>query len=238
MIFIDTRSGSKDLLEYIDDAIPTTLKYGDIYFSGNGPEGDIEIGIERKRIGDLIQSITSGRLSGHQLPGLLEEYGKVYIVVEGAWITDRHSGVIKVYRHGKFLPLGSSRFITKRLLGYLTAINALTHICILNTLNAYETAVLIEELYRWWNQPWDKHTSLLNVRRVIPVPIYIRPGEFSQLREIALTLPGIGYDRVRAIEEAFGDSVERMFNASIQDWGAIEGIGKVTAKKAWEALHT
>ena len=237
MIFIDSRSGSKELAEYIEGAILTTLPFGDIYFQGNGPDGEIQIGIERKRIGDLIQSISSGRLSGHQLPGLLEEYGRVYLLVEGAWITDRHTGIIKVYRYGKFKPLGESRFSTKRLLGYLVSLNAQTGVSVLTALDVRETAILIQELYQWWSQPWEKHTALLQVNRLTQPSAFLRPGKPPLIREIAITLPGIGYDRVRAVEEAFG-TVGRMWEATEEEWREVEGIGKITAKRAWEALHT
>ena len=83
-ILIDNRKGSAELAKYIDS--PTkllTLEYADFAFQGNGPNGQVSIGIERKSIRDLISSILTGRLSGHQLIGLVNSYDYVSIVVDG-----------------------------------------------------------------------------------------------------------------------------------------------------------
>ena len=73
------------MADLIKDSIIVRMDYGDAMVTGNGPCGQVDIGIERKRIGDLVNSITTGRLSGHQLPGLLAQYYKVYIIVEGMY---------------------------------------------------------------------------------------------------------------------------------------------------------
>jgi ERCC4-type nuclease len=202
-IFIDSRKGSAELIDLFSDALLVKLEFGDCAFEGNGPQGRIQIGIERKRCGDLIQSISSGRLSGHQLPGLLETYYKVYLIVEGIWRANRKDGTVEVFRHGKFKPLGSSRFTSKRIWGYLTALNASTGVEVFITPTIEETALVIEELEHWWNQPWEKHVSHLMVNKLSPPSAYLRPGRPSLIRRIALELPGIGYDRVVEVEKKF-----------------------------------
>src|SRR3989304_2010126 len=144
MVLVDDRVGSAGLADLLKDAILTTLEYGDCAFSGNGPNGIIKIGVERKAISDLIQSINSGRLSGHQLPGLLETYDRVYLLVEGQWRGNRKDGIVEVFRHGKFKPLGASRFTSKRIWGYLTALNASTGITVFVTSDMVETTLVIE----------------------------------------------------------------------------------------------
>lgn len=237
IILVDDRAGSKELADLLNDSILTTLEYGDVAFMGNGPTGEIKIGAERKAINDLIQSINSGRLSGHQLPGLLETYDKVYLLVEGYWRANRKDGRVEVLRHGKFKPLGDSKFTSKRVWGYLTALNASTGVTVFTTSDMGETALLIEELHQWWNQKWEKHHSATMMNKLNPPTAYLRPGKPSLIRRIAVELPGIGYYRVRNVEEAFGESVKKMFEASEEEWLDIKGIGKITAKNAWEALH-
>ena len=236
IILIDDRTGSKELVDLLDDAILTTLEYGDVAFGGNGSDGRLQIGVERKAIGDLIQSISSGRLSGHQLPGLLETYHKVYLIVEGIWRANKKNGTIEVFRHGKFKSLGESKFTAKRVWGYLTAINASTGVNVLITPDMAETALVIEELHHWWNQPWEKHHSHLMLNKLNPPSVYLWPGRPSLIRRIASELPGIGFERVAEVEKAFG-TVRRMFDAAEEDWRLLEGIGKVTAKNVWRALH-
>jgi len=236
-IFIDSRVGSAELADLIKDALVVQLEFGDFAFEGNGPNGKIKIGVERKAISDLIQSINSGRLSGHQLPGLLEAYDRVYLLVEGCWRANRKDGTVEVFRHGKFRPLGSSRFTSKRVWGYLTALNASTGVTVFITADMAETVLVIKELEHWWNQKWEKHHSMMMVNKLSPPSVYMRPGKPSLLRQIALCLPGIGYDRVMEVEKAF-KTVDGMWRADEAKWQTVAGIGKITAKRCWQELHT
>src|SRR5258708_669111 len=65
------------------------LKFGDFSFFGKGPDGPIAIGIELKTVNDFVSSMLSGRLAGHQIPGLLENYQRAYVVIEGVCRMDR-----------------------------------------------------------------------------------------------------------------------------------------------------
>lgn len=236
MVLIDDRVGSRELVDLISNSILVHLDYGDAAFEGNGPDGSIKIGVERKALGDLVQSISSGRLSGYQLPGLLEVYQKVYLIVEGLWRGSRKDGTIEVFRHGKFKSLGESKFTSKRVWGYLTALNASTGVQVFITSDMVETALVVEELHQWWGQKWEKHHAMTMMNKLNPPSAYLRPGKPSLLRRIAIELPNIGYDRVMQVEKAFG-TVNKMFEATEEEWRMVEGIGKVTAKNAWKALH-
>ena len=236
MIYVDERVGSKEFADLLDNAVLVQLDYGDFSFEGNGPTGKIQVGIERKAINDLISSISTGRLTGHQLPGLLDNYQRVYLIVEGQWRTDRKSGVIEVFRHGKFRSLGQSRFTGKRLWGYLISISATVQVEVLITTNTLETVVLIEEMYHWWNQPWDKHEAHVMSVKAAPQAAYLVPGRMSLMKRIASELPGIGAMKLAQVEKTFG-TVERMVAARREDWMVIEGVGPLTADKIWRALH-
>ena len=239
IILVDDRVGSKELADLIPDSVLTTLEYGDAAFSGfgpYGPNGIMAIGVERKVIGDLIQSISSGRLSGHQLPGLLEAYHKIYLIVEGMWKGNRKDGTIEVFRHGKFKSLGSSKFTSKRVWGYLTTLNATTGISVYITTDMVETALVIQELQHWWGQKWEKHKAHVMMNKLNPPSAYLRPGRPSLLRRIGIELPGVGYERIEAVEKAF-KTVHQLFEATEEQWRNVDGIGKMTAKHCWEALH-
>ena len=56
------------------------------------------------------------------------------------------------------------------------------------------------------------------------------------IRRIASELPGVGGQRAMDVEKYFM-TVGNMFVASEEDWRGVEGFGKLTARKAWEALH-
>ena len=238
MVLVDSRTGSKEFVDLIKDSILVELEFGDFAFMGNGPTGEIKIGVERKTINDLIQSINSGRLSGHQLPGLLEIYGRIYLVCEGIWRASRKDGTVEVFRHGKFKPLGSSRFTSKRIWGYLTALNASTGVTVFITTDMSETALVIEELEHWWNQPWERHRSHTMINRIDPPSPYLKPGKPSQFRRMVSQIDGIGFEKLIEVEKKFKNSARKMFEASVDEWMEVGGIGKITAKKVWEFLHT
>ena len=61
------------------------LAFGDAMFAGNGESGECFVGVEHKRLGDLITSMKDRRLSGHQLRGLWQSYDYVFLFAEGIW---------------------------------------------------------------------------------------------------------------------------------------------------------
>src|ERR1044071_4618368 len=86
---IDDRIGSVELAplfqSYGIKPIVCRLEFGDLDFVGRGPQGGCAIVVERKRINDLVSSIQSKRLSGHQTPGMARSYDYAYLIVEGIW---------------------------------------------------------------------------------------------------------------------------------------------------------
>ena len=66
---------------------PVHLEFGDLMFEGNGEAGpgSALIGLERKKLGDLINSMQDRRLSGHQLRGAWKTYDYLYLIAEGMW---------------------------------------------------------------------------------------------------------------------------------------------------------
>lgn len=214
-----------------------SLEYGDISFSGNGPEGEVQIGIERKVIGDLINSISTGRLSGHQLPGLLSTYYKVYIIMEGMCREDGN-GELEVYQHHKWVHLsrGKRKFAYRDVWSYLTTLETFTGVVVRSTANMVETANQIEYLSYWWSKPWLKHKGHLQIHKSTPPSALLRPGKASLIRRMASELMGVGWERATAVEKHFG-SVSKMFVAREEEWRKVEGFGKLTARKVYEALH-
>jgi ERCC4-type nuclease len=88
VITIDRRTGSGELLPLFPKGVAELgcLEYGDFAWIGKGPEGlPLAIGVERKQIHDLVNSMASGRLQAHQLPGMINTYKISYLVIEGIW---------------------------------------------------------------------------------------------------------------------------------------------------------
>ena len=104
MILIDPRAGSGqadrggDLLPYIlaqkVKAEKSQLPFGDAAMEGNGPKGRINIGVERKRLGDILQCIDDARYSAVQKVGMKAFYDVSLLMVEGVWKPDSYTGYL------------------------------------------------------------------------------------------------------------------------------------------------
>src|ERR1700685_3075549 len=101
MIYIDDRVGSIELLPTFQShrnrpqCSSSRLIAGDMCFSGQGAMGNCMIGVERKRLKDMLNSIRSGRFSGEQLPKLIEHYEYSYLIVEGIWRCNWDNGLLE-----------------------------------------------------------------------------------------------------------------------------------------------
>jgi len=242
MILIDSREGSKEMVGMISEGILAQLEFGDACFEGKGPDGNITVGVERKRVGDLLNSIATGRLSGHQIPGMLETYDKSYLIVEGKWRGNKDTGYVEEHLYGRKWRVydRGRKFKVRDVWSYLTTIENVG-VTVRITADLLKTCQAIEFLFHWWNKGWMEHKSHLalhkgGVRRDGSRSMFLNPMKPSLVRRIAEELPGVGFDRALAVERKF-ESVRSMFEASEEEWRNVEGIGKVTAKTAWEALH-
>lgn len=252
MIFVDRREGSADLAPLIKTPnMLCELEFGDASFTGESKEGTVSVGVERKKIRDLLNSISTGRLSAHQLPGMLNSYDYSYIIVEGVWKGNRSGELVISRDWGKtFLPVfyGKRKWTAEGVWNYLTTIETFLHVPFRITRDARDTARTIETLYRWW-QHYHRHTShlalhdrnLADEKKLVCLDprktnVDSLTDKQRQVREIASRLPHI--DSMRSIDVAkkFG-SVKEMFEAGEKAWLSIPGIGKQTVKEVFKVLH-
>jgi len=107
MLFVDTQHGpghSGDLApllrRYLVPAslvVDQHLDHGDVLVVGNGPNGSaLRIGIEVKRVGDVLLCMEDGRFGGlgGQLEGMHQDYDLSWLVVEDELRPDVDSGVL------------------------------------------------------------------------------------------------------------------------------------------------
>jgi len=229
MILVDERQGSVELAPLLSSSIVCHLDYGDFAWSGKGPEGEVTIGVERKRLMDLLQSMTSGRLSGHQIIGMLDTYDWTYLLVEGLWRPDRHTGVLmRANGKGKWeaAHLGSRRFMARDIYNFFNTLTVMTGIIVVTTGNIWESAKWLESCSGWWNKGWAKHKSHTQ---------WQKPPQFAQLTKpnlvtrMAAQLEGIGWDKARKIGERF-DSVDELIQGVESEFTEVEGIGPKLAE--------
>src|SRR5215471_7722117 len=129
MILIDERVGSKELLPYFKpfdvEAEICRLGFADAAFVGNGPDGIISIGIERKVLGDLLASMRAERLAGHQLDGLLENYQVNYLIVEGICRPGRNGELEQIRGNDwRAIYIGRTPMLYREMDNFLTTMEA------------------------------------------------------------------------------------------------------------------
>lgn len=247
-ILVDSRVGSKEIEPFlISQKLPTellTLDYGDFAFEGNGPDGPVLVGVERKRLTDLLSSMRTGRLAGHQLQGLLSTYSPTYLIVEGIFRCG-HDNVLETPGWSRdmsglgrgWIPVrvGTQGFLFSEMDNFLTSLENIAGLKIRYTSSKTQTAQTLASLYAWWGKPWAKHRSLGVV--YTPAPPTIDLVEPSLLRKIAVQLPGVGWEKATAVERKWRTVVD-MLLAEVQEWETLPGFGKVLANRIVNALRT
>lgn len=248
MIDLDHRIGSGELLRkfapYGVAVNKTVLAFGDMAWEGWGPNGLCLVGVERKRIDDLLQSIHSKRLSGYQLPGIVEHYDFGYLVVEGIWRTGE-GGQLVVWE-------GDGRGWTRRNMmargvhNYLTTLSVQCGVNVWRTGKAQETVEYVVDQYRYWTEKkWEEHRA--------HQAVYLGKQEGKRLRlglagrgkmnralgpveKVALVMPGMGEELAYRVGKKFG-SVRGMCEADEGKWREVKGVGKVKAGEYVEWLN-
>lgn len=235
MIIIDSRVGSKELAKLFPSTTPTTvlqLEFGDFAFAGNGKEGAILVGIERKTITDLLDCIRSGRLTGHQIPGLMENYGKIYLIVEGRWKSN--NGILEQHVRGQWQEIPRNTIRYNQLVSFIASCEEFAGIRFIYTPSPESTAQAVEALYWYWQKPYESHSSHLKLKSVdVELSPLVRP---TMLVKILAQLPGIGAKKARAASKHFR-SVYEIATSMPEDWMKIAGIGKTMAEKIVKSIR-
>jgi ERCC4-type nuclease len=230
MILVDARVGSGDLVDPLRRlSLPIEkahLGFGDVAFVGRGVGGEVvSVGIELKKFRDLVASLRSGRLQGHQLVGLQQAYDFRWLIVEGQWKQGRRGELVQ----GKTPVRGamSGAELEKRLI----TLEVQGGLRIRHTFSRRDTLRVICNLYRWWTdralEDHDSHVAIYHPASLAPV---------SQFRQIVSTLPCIGVKISKIVESHFDGDIRRAINASTAEWAAIEGLGERSAQRIVQSL--
>jgi len=235
MILVDRRIGSNDLLKPLQqagfEAQLVELEFGDIAFEGKGPNGTtLNVGVELKVLGDLINSLRTGRLAGHQLPGLLKTYDYTWLLVEGEWRVDPRGYVIT----GK-TKKSHSHMMASELDKQLLTLELCGGLHVAHTHTRADTVRFLGNLYRWWtDRAVDQHTSHLALH-VSPTVYAISP-----FRAAVCQWPGIGVKTSKAVESRF-HSIRGAASASVEEWAQIttgeRKLGRKTAERVVKFLR-
>lgn len=242
------------LLKSHRDAVKASgdfLTAGDFCFSGNGPKGPALIGIERKRLSDMLSSLRTQRFVGEQLPKLINHYEFIYLVIEGRFRTNWYTGMIEE-RWGKdwtTVSVGSQQFLGLELDSFLNSLSV-SPVRVRHTRDEKETIEFVVSLHHTFSKPWDEHAKKLV--GIHTPPEYALVGKASTVRRGAYALTGIGWERSGAVEQHFSSIADmcakdvpcpehcgygRYEKTLPREYEKIDGFGKVLSKRIVAELH-
>lgn len=252
MMLVDNQEGSKELLPFLDPdtALPCRIvnaqgqPIGDVAFHGNGPDGDVQIGVEVKRLADLLSSESTGRLAGTQLPRMLGSDATGHANYDFIWLLSigRHrcgpQGYLEV-RRGKFWApyrIGSRPVPYGYLEAFLIELQVMG-ILHKNVYDYQEAAAWLGVLYRWFAKPWDKHKAMRKLDKSRALTLFPGLDESTKQRLRTFeTLPNLGFERALTAARVF-PSIVAGVTAPEQEWAKVPGIGKVIARSVVRACH-
>ena len=236
MILVDSRIGSVDLVPHIRKVgVPcevTTLEFGDAYCEGNGPKGKINIGIERKKLGDMLSCIEDARYSSHQRVGMMQMFDKSFLIIEGVW-SPSFDGTLMEGRPRKNGPFWepinyrSRRVAYSKLRRYLFSVS-LSGVVVLYSGSPFQTAFDICEIFHYFSKPFASHTSMLDVQR-LAIPALIESP--SLCRKWASAITDVGVKFSMEAERIFGGSPIRLAKSEERDWLKIPRLSVKTAQR-------
>ena len=246
MIYLDNRAGNtqnrnhqKELMAYLPrlgcKCELSPLDFGDAAFEGNGPNGSICIGIERKTLPDMLACIEDARYAAHQRPGLLSTYQYSILMLEGVWKPDSVTGyLMECVATLTWRPYRQSSRMTQysKLFRYLLSIQ-LGGQSVVCTRDLEHTAYNIRECFAYFSKPWDQHTALLETQKLNLPSLTGRP---SLVRRWASDLDGVGVKSSMEAERIFRTPFE-LAKADEGDWMRIPGVGAKTARSIIKQIH-
>ena len=225
-LLVDDRAGSHELVKPLRKlGLPveeTRLESADVMFEGRGEGGrPVLVGIEYKKLGELVQALRTERLQGHQLLKMQAAYDFNYLLIEGE-VLYGPSGILvqpSGYRRGQTRPIPGKMGVAE-LLKRLHVLHLRGGLISLWATTKEESYQHISALYRVWTDcALDEYKSHIAIYR----PPALAP--ISQFRTFVQSLDGISFGTSKAIEAHFNGSIKAAVNASWEEWLKIDGIG-------------
>jgi len=246
-IRVDDRAGSRDLVEPLRKLGCTVreerLSAGDIEIIGI--DGTV-VGCEYKTWPDVLACVRSGRFA-EQLRGMRREFHVSWLLVEGR-IRIGKSGKVEVAT--AYNPEHDIAKWREADGGYTYQEVAAWHMSMMQcggtlfwpTSCQAESALWLRALYYWWTfQAWEEHRA--HKAWFVPPPLWENPyAEPPLALKVACLLPGVGNTRAASIVGELGTADEypsalEVFETGTVRLAEVPGVGKVTARKVWEAVR-
>lgn len=240
MILVDSRIGSAEVAPYITrNRVPVekvTLEYGDFAIEGNGKNGKINIGIERKTLHDCLHCIDDARYTAHQRPGMLGLYDQSFLIVEGCWKPHEDGTLMEGFKGGSFwgqCKYRSNRVMYSKLRRFLFSVS-LSGVVVIYSRDITQTAYDLCEMFHYFSKPWSAHKSLLETQTILLPSLTGKP---SLVRKIAAQITDVGATLSMEAEKQFRNAYT-LINADEIDWMRIPKIGVKTAQQIVREIRT
>lgn len=212
-----------------DDYPLSVMPFGDACFSGNGPDGPISVGIERKKLADLLQCIDDSRLSAHQMVGMRDTFQKCYLMIEGVFKPHENGTLMAGYENGKlsWAPFSyrSQRVMYSKLRRYLFSVSH-AGFDVIFTRDIFQSCYDVVEAYHYWQKDYKKHTSMLELQK-FAIPTL--KGKPPLVRRWAFDIESVGIKHSEEAEKYFRTPIA-LATADEAQW-IQAGMGVATAQK-------
>ena len=253
MLLVDSRAGSAEFHPIFRslgmDAQLTTMPFGDVSFIGIGPDHEpVTVGVEIKKIDDALACLISGRLAGHQLPGLIKSYDHIYLMIVGEYRSRSSDGIMEQRREGKGggggmywteSGGGQRRWMWRDFESWLLTMSIMGGMRLIKVATVVEGAQYLKVLYNWYQRGDHKsHLVLYSGKELYSDSALMIKPPLS--RRVAAELPGIGLNRSADVAKVF-KTVMEMVEASEERWMELEVDGGkrlgVRGSKVYKALR-
>lgn len=240
MILIDTREEGHDkkkknldLVQHIvrqNVPVETTyLPFADAAIEINGPEGVALVGVERKRLHDMLNCVEDGRYNAQRI-GMKLEYPVSILVIEGHWKPHDPEGfLMEGFQGGMtwgFMKPRGNRVLYAKLYRYLFSV-ALTGVIVQYTRDPFHTAFNLTEIHGWGQKRWDDHTALQEIQKFALPTLNRRP---TLKQKWANAIEGIGVKKWPFVDRQFRSPLA-MAQADEKEWLRIPGLGIRSAQR-------
>lgn len=204
------------------------LAAGDFCFEGNGPEGTIGVGIERKTLHDMLNCIDDGHLTS-QLVKLKNAFNLRVIILEGHWKPHDQTGLLMEGFSGGTswgYCKNPSKVIYAKLYRYLISLQ-LSGAIVTQSRDWQHTAYNVVEWHHYFQKRWSEHTALKQMPGVAVPTLAARP---SLVRKWAYAIDDIGDKKSELAANHFKTPLA-LATADEMEWLKLPGVGIPTAQK-------
>lgn len=248
-MIIDPRTGSEDLARPLAAlGVPVQLmqlEFGDAAWLGLGPgKRQVPVGVEVKKLGDLLQCIRDDRYVGHQLKGLKETYEVRHLLVEGL-VTAGEERELLTFKKGVWRrPYEGSTWMYEAFRNWTLTQQYRSGIHVDFTPDRRGTVAWLAGCFHWWTEKtYEEHRSHegLYFKPMVPGDNsdIMDPITDQTMRRMLVAqgiMRGVGYEKAKAAAERFR-SVEQMYWADEVEWRNVPGFGKKLAAQMFKAFR-